>query len=244
MKRAACGAVDHPVVVGERQRQHQARRELVAAPHRPQPRARDAEDRDLGRVDDRREGGAADAAQARDREAAALEVVELELLVARPRAHLRRAPRASSKMPFWSTSRTTGTTSPSGVSTAIPMWKYFLRISALARRRQRRVDLGMGAQRRHAGLHDERQRRELEALLLGLRGVLLAKRLELGDVGLVVLGDVRHVQPGAVDVLRGQPLDAPERPLLDLAELREVDRAASPGGRGRRRRRRRRRERT
>ena len=31
-------------------------------------------------------------------------------------------------MPFRSTSRMTGTTRPSGVSTATPMWKYFLRI--------------------------------------------------------------------------------------------------------------------
>ena len=35
---------------------------------------------------------------------------------------------ANSKVPLRSTSRITGTTSPSGVSTATPMLKYFLRI--------------------------------------------------------------------------------------------------------------------
>src|SRR5512135_2876290 len=41
---------------------------------------------------------------------------------------------ASCTMPFWSTSRITGTTRPSGVSTATPMWMYFftIRFSPLA----------------------------------------------------------------------------------------------------------------
>ena len=37
-----------------------------------------------------------------------------------------------SNTPLRSASRTTGTTRPSGVSTATPMWKYFLMIDALA----------------------------------------------------------------------------------------------------------------
>ena len=61
-------AVDDAVVVGERQRDHQPRHELAAVPDRLHRRARDAEDRDLGRVDDRREARAADAAERRDRE--------------------------------------------------------------------------------------------------------------------------------------------------------------------------------
>src|SRR5262245_51234283 len=68
------GAVDHAVVVGERERKDQTGLEDVFAllalsgKGRFQSRARDAEDRHFRRVDDRREGGAADAAQARDRE--------------------------------------------------------------------------------------------------------------------------------------------------------------------------------
>src|SRR5690606_3763160 len=50
--------------------------------------ARDAEDRDLRRIDDRREERAADAAEARDGEYAALHLVGLELPFAGPRAQL------------------------------------------------------------------------------------------------------------------------------------------------------------
>src|SRR5262245_15342229 len=76
-------AVDHAVIPRERERPDQPRGELLAVPHRPRRRAAHAEDCDLGRVDDRREVRAADAAEARDRERAALHVARLELTVAR-----------------------------------------------------------------------------------------------------------------------------------------------------------------
>ena len=47
-KLRAQGAVDDAVVVGERQRQHQPRPELLAVPDRLHRVPRDAEDRDLG----------------------------------------------------------------------------------------------------------------------------------------------------------------------------------------------------
>src|SRR5688572_32229494 len=71
------------MVVRKRKREHQAGREFLAAPYRPHRAARDAKNRHLRRVDDRRERGAADAAEARDRERAALHVAGLELAVAR-----------------------------------------------------------------------------------------------------------------------------------------------------------------
>src|SRR5688572_1443040 len=67
------------MVVGERERQHQARLELAVLPDGPLLRARHAEDRDLRRVDDRGERRPADAAEARDREAAALHLGGREL---------------------------------------------------------------------------------------------------------------------------------------------------------------------
>src|SRR5690349_5548387 len=76
-------AVDHAVVIGERQRQHQPRRELLAVPHRLHLRLGNAQDGDFRRVDDRRERGAADAAQRGDREAAAGHLGRAELLLAR-----------------------------------------------------------------------------------------------------------------------------------------------------------------
>src|SRR3546814_1576799 len=45
-------AVDDPVVVGQRQRQDQARREFLAVPDRLHGRARDAEDGQLGRSEE------------------------------------------------------------------------------------------------------------------------------------------------------------------------------------------------
>src|SRR5690606_26970983 len=75
--------VDHPVVVGQRQGNHQPGRELLATPDWPANRATYAEDRDLGRVDDRREVGPPDAAEAGDREGAALHVLGREPSLAR-----------------------------------------------------------------------------------------------------------------------------------------------------------------
>ena len=89
------GAVDHAVVVGEGQRHHQARRERLAVPYRFGHAFRHAEDRDFGRVDDRRERRAADAAEARDREAAALHLGRTELALARLRRQRAPSPRRS-----------------------------------------------------------------------------------------------------------------------------------------------------
>ena len=73
------GTVDHAVVVGERERKHEARNELTIAPHGFHPSAREAEDADLGGVDDRREGRSADAAEARDRERRTLDIGRTQL---------------------------------------------------------------------------------------------------------------------------------------------------------------------
>src|SRR5437764_3240472 len=81
------------MIVRERQRQHEARHEAAALIHRLRRRARHAENRDLRRVDDRRESRAADAAQARDREATALHVARRELPGARLLRQLRELPR-------------------------------------------------------------------------------------------------------------------------------------------------------
>src|SRR4051812_47214843 len=61
----ALGAVDHAVVVGQAQRHHEPRDELGPVPHGSALGLGHAEDRHLGRVDERREAGAADAAEAR-----------------------------------------------------------------------------------------------------------------------------------------------------------------------------------
>src|SRR5258706_13925894 len=69
--------VDDAMVVGERQRQHQPRNEGTVLVHRPQLQSRHAENRDFGRVDDRRERRSADPAEAGDAEGAAAHAVGL-----------------------------------------------------------------------------------------------------------------------------------------------------------------------
>src|SRR5690606_33637579 len=79
----AFGAVDDAVVVGQRQRQHLARDELLAVPQRFHGQLGQTQDGHFRRVDQRREVGATDAAEAGDREGAALHVGRAELAVAR-----------------------------------------------------------------------------------------------------------------------------------------------------------------
>src|SRR5450830_1813586 len=67
-------AIDDAVVVGQRQGQHQAGLEGCAIPHRFHGRLRQAEDGHFRCVDDRREIGAADAAQRGDGERGTLHV--------------------------------------------------------------------------------------------------------------------------------------------------------------------------
>ena len=65
-------AVDNPMIVRQRQGQHEARQECAALVYGLQGGTRHAEDRHLRRIDDRRERRAANAAEARNGECAAL----------------------------------------------------------------------------------------------------------------------------------------------------------------------------
>ena len=87
---------------------------------------------------------------------------------------------------------------------------------------QRGVEIRELLQREHAGLDDEGERRELDALRLGLRLQLLAPLLQRGDVGLIVLRDVRDVEPARLQAWAGDLPHPGERHELDLAVLRKV----------------------
>src|SRR5882672_6065777 len=65
------GAINQPVIVRERERQNQARLKFVVNPFGFHPRTREAENRKLGMIDDRRISGAADSTEIRDRKRAA-----------------------------------------------------------------------------------------------------------------------------------------------------------------------------
>src|SRR5258706_5405068 len=81
-KTRALRAVDHGMIIRERQRQHEARRELLAVPYRPGYRFADAEYRNFRRIDYRRKQRATKSAQARYRKAASLQVGGIDLAVA------------------------------------------------------------------------------------------------------------------------------------------------------------------
>jgi hypothetical protein len=122
------------------------------------------------------------------------------------------------------------------------MLKYCLSTEVVAV--ERGVEVGELLQRRDRRLDQEREHRELDARLLVLLVERDAQRLEVGDVRLVELRDVRDHHPVAREVRAGELLDARQRLRLDRAELREVDlrprdqvelaAAARPRGRSRR----------
>src|SRR3990172_750358 len=87
------GAVDDTVVVGQRERQHEARHELAVLVDGPHGGPRHTQNCHLRRVDDRSEGRAAYTAQARYGECPPLHVAGLQLLVARKLRYLGKLPR-------------------------------------------------------------------------------------------------------------------------------------------------------
>src|SRR6185312_3582696 len=171
-------------------------------------------------VDDRREVGTADAAQRADREAAAGHLGRAELLLARLLRDLAEVARKVEQ----------------ALLVAIPDHRHhqavgrvhrdadvevLLQDQLLARLVERGVELRKLFQRRDHRLDLEHQRADLQILVLGAE--LLAERLHLGDVGVLVLGDVGDHRPVARQVRAGDLLDARQRLLLNLAELGEVD---------------------
>ena len=92
-----------------------------------------------------------------------------------------------------------------------------------------------------AGLDQEGQHRHLDAATSRFPCWSDAEGFELGDVGVVVVGDVRDHHPVAVQVGAADLLDARQVLALDRAELGEVDlRPRQQAGTAPRRRRRRR----
>src|ERR1700704_1642949 len=75
------GAINQPVIVRERERQNQARLKFVVDPFGFHPRTREAENRNLGMIDDRRKSRAADSTEIRDRKRAARHFFGRQLLV-------------------------------------------------------------------------------------------------------------------------------------------------------------------
>ena len=122
-----------------------------------------------------------------------------------------------------SASRITGTTRPFGVSAAKPIWKYFLKHEILTRRIERGVESRKLLESHDACPHDEGQRRQANALLFRLGLERDTRDIQIRDVRLVVLRDVRHIDPACLQPRAGNALDARQRLNVHGAEFREVD---------------------
>ena len=195
------------MIVGKRQRQHQARHEGAILEHGLHARARDAENGDLGCVDNGGKERAADAAQARHRETPALHVTGQELVRARlvaDRGQLRRQVVDALAVHVADDGHHQSLRRVDGHAEVV----VALEDQVLARGIQRGIEGRESLQRHNHGLHDEGQHGQLQVALLGLDGFRLAKVLQVGDVGLVVLGDMHHAQPGAMQMGRAHALDA------------------------------------
>ena len=170
----------------------------------------DAENRDLGRIDDRRERRAADTAEARDRETCTLQLAGFELAIARQQRQLAEFLRDLVDIFLVRVTNHRDHQSLLGVRGESEMAVLFID-EALAVVRQRRVDLGKFLQRRDTGFHDERERRQRNAPLLRRPLEFLAFRFELGDVREIVLRDVRQIDPAGLQPRPGYFLDARQR---------------------------------
>jgi hypothetical protein len=88
---------------------------------------------------------------------------------------------------------------------------------------ERGVELWKLLQCLDTGLDQKRHHAQFAPAFFGLFVMLLAKRFQLGDIGLIMLGDVRDGDPVAVQMQAGFALDTRQRLLLDVTELAEVD---------------------
>ncbi len=224
------------MVVGQRQRQHQARLEGLAVPYRLHGRLGHTEDRHFRRVDDRREAGAADVAETGDGEAGALHGIGRELLVAGLVGQLGGLGGQLQEALPVDIADHRDQQAVRSVHGEADVY-VLLADQRLAAGGQRTVEVRQFLEQVGAGLEQDRQYGQLDPGLLR-RGLLgNAEGFHVGDVRLVELGHVRHVQPAAMQVGGADLHQAGHRHFFHFAELAEVDfrdrrDAGSAGGAG------------
>ncbi len=189
------------------------------------------EDRDLGIVDDRRGAGAAEGSGVGHGERPAPEVLQGRLPLARPRGELRELgrqisdPLAVDAPHHRHHEALVGVHRDADVVVALE--------DELARRLvQARVEARVRPERGRHRLDQEDRQGQVRASLAAALLVAAPHRLELGDVGLVVLGDVRDHRPGEREVLGAAPPDPAERLPLDRAPLLEPRQRGKGNGPG------------
>ena len=122
-----------------------------------------------------------------------------------------RVPRCSSCPTSW----ITGTSRPRSVSTATPMFTYLLVNDFVLRHIDAGVELRKDFQRRRANFERDGGDGHLAAGLLGLRSEARAQAVEFGDVGFVVLRDVRDGVPRLPQMFGGFAANAAHGDALD-----------------------------
>ena len=195
--------------------------------------ARHAENRDFGPVHDRREIGAADAAEIRDRHAAAAHLLERELPLARLRRQLVQLDGNRRDVLLIGVSDHRHQQPAIGVDGDADV-DVFLVDDLAALRIDRRVELRKLLDGRREHFHEHRGDRQVPASLLDRAAVLRSQLLERRDVGLVELRYVRNRVPRVAEMLGGRTPDVAPGLPLDLSPLLEVRQRASaraaPGG--------------
>jgi hypothetical protein len=180
----------------------------------------DTQNGHLGRIDDGREVAPANAAQAGDREAGARHLGRRQLAVARLLGQLAH---------FLADLQ-------DALLVGILDHRHHQAVGRVGRKAdmevllvdqgvavQRAVELGVFLQRRHAGLDQKGQHRHLDAGLLVLLVGRHAEGFQIGDVGVVMVGDGGNHDRVAQQVGATDLLDARQLLALDGAELGEVD---------------------
>ena len=133
-------------------------------------------------------------------------------------------------MLIWSTSRTTGTTSPRSVSTATPMLHVLLVDDLVVFHVDRSVDQRMQLERLGDGLHHEGHHRQLDVGADVIGQAPLANPLQLGDVGVVEIRDVRNRRCRAGHVDRDRLANGRASACGESAP--QVSRSSMPSGSG------------
>ncbi len=130
---------------------------------------------------------------------------------------------ASSKISFSSQSRITGTTSPLGVSTAMPIWNNFFITRFSPDSSNEALKNGNSYSAATLALIRNTSGVSLNPLFLRLAGIGLAVCFQRRDFSQVVLRDIRDADPVAVQIRAGNLLDLRQRLDFNLAVAAEID---------------------
>src|SRR5205814_3081355 len=217
----AVGAVGHAMVERERERGQPPRHDASLAHDGLLPRARDAEDRHLGVVDDRDRAGPAEGPDVGDGEGPAAEVLERGLAVAHAlREGGERALERGQRLRVDGPDHGNDQAALGGhgdAEVAVGLHDQLARGGVEAR-----VELGVVPERERRRLEEEAGQREGEAALARRLDVAPNDGVELGDVGAIEVRHVRDERRGQRHALGDRAAEVRERLALDRSPLREV----------------------